>query len=96
MADIGTVSGSTLSHRTFCRVLSEHLSHDDVCVEVRPGVHLVDDLGFDSLAVLEYVLALEELGLTIDIGDFDKALLDVDVAYGQYLVSDGTSPPRDT
>lgn len=70
---------------TFCQRVSERLSQDGFEVEIRPGVHLVDDAGADSLVVLYYVLILQELGLKIDLGAFDTDLLDIDVAYKAWI-----------
>ena len=73
------------SVEAFCRRLSERLSGDGVDVDIRPGDHLVDDAGADSLMVLEYVLLLQESGMDIDLNDFDEALLRSDVAYDVWL-----------
>lgn len=69
----------------FCRGISERLSQDGFGIEIRPGDHLVDDLGADSLVVLNYVLLLKELGLDIDLAEFDTDLLDTDVAYKEWI-----------
>ena len=74
-------ASSIESPETFCRRVAERLSRDGFDVEIRPGIHLVDDAGADSLVVLYYVLILQELGLEIDLAAFDSDLLDTDVAY---------------
>jgi acyl carrier protein len=73
------------SPEAFCRRISERLSNDGFGVEIQPGDHLVDDLGADSLVVLNYVLLLQELGLSIDLAAFDTDLLDTDVAYKEWI-----------
>jgi acyl carrier protein len=73
------------SREAFCMRISERLSHDGFRIEIQPGVHLVDDLGADSLVILNYVLALEELGLSIDLAAFDTDLLDTEVAYKAWI-----------
>ena len=45
----------------------------------------MDDAGADSLIVLSYILLLQELGLKIDLGEFDTTLLNTDVAYQSWL-----------
>ena len=69
----------------FCRRLSEAMSSEGFDVRVQPGDHLVDDAGADSLVVMSYILFLQELGLKIDIGEFDLNLLNTDVAYQMWL-----------
>ena len=69
----------------FCRRISERLSQDGFDMEIRPGAHLVDDAGADSLVVLYYVVILQELGLKIDVAAFDTDLLDTDVAYKAWI-----------
>jgi acyl carrier protein len=69
----------------FCRRISESLSHDGFRIEIQPGDHLVDDLGADSLVILNYVLLLQELGLSIDLAAFDTDLLDTEVAYKAWI-----------
>lgn len=73
------------SPESFCRRISERLSYDGFQLEIQPGHHLVDDAGADSLAVLQYVLVLEELGFHIDLASFDTDLLNTDVAYKQWI-----------
>jgi acyl carrier protein len=73
------------SPEAFCRRVSERLSQDGFDIEIQPGLHLVDDVGADSLVVLYYVLLLQELGLKIDLAAFDTDLLDIDVAYKTWL-----------
>lgn len=69
----------------FCRRLSGQLCSDGFDVEIRPGDHLIDDAGADSLLVMQYVLLLEEMGIDIDLSAFDTGLLDTDVAYQTWL-----------
>ncbi|MCU7921047.1 MAG: hypothetical protein KZQ88_11080 [Candidatus Thiodiazotropha sp. (ex Dulcina madagascariensis)] len=78
-------TSSIESPETFSRRVTERLSQDGFDVEIRPGVHLVDDAGADSLVVLYYVLILQELGLKIDLAAFDTDLLDIDVAYKAWI-----------
>jgi hypothetical protein len=73
------------SPEAFCRRIAGRLVEDGFDVELRPGVHLVDDAGADSLVVMHYVLLLEELGLDIDLAAFDTDLLDTDVAYRAWI-----------
>lgn len=73
------------SPETFCRRISERLSHDGFRIEIYPGDHLVDDLGADSLVILNYVLFLKELGLSIDLTAFDTDLLDTEVAHKAWI-----------
>lgn len=73
------------SPKAFCRRISERLSHDGFGIEIQPGDHLVDDLGADSLVVLNYVLLLQELGLSIDLAAFDSDLLDTEAAYKAWI-----------
>lgn len=73
------------SPESFCRRISETLSHNGFDVEIQPGDHLVDDAGADSLAVLNYVLFLQDLGVNIDLSAFDTSLLDTDVAYKAWI-----------
>jgi acyl carrier protein len=73
------------SPEAFCRRIAERLSQDGFDIEIRPGVHLVDDAGADSLVVLYYVLILQDLGLKIDLAALDTDLLDVDVAYKAWI-----------
>lgn len=73
------------SAEAFCLRVSERLSDEGFKIEVHPGVHLVDDAGADSLSIFYYVLLLQELGLEIDLADFDTDLLDIDVAYNTWV-----------
>lgn len=73
------------SPEAFCSSISKRLSHDGFGIEIQPGDHLVDDLGADSLVVVNYVLLLQELGLSIDLSAFDTDLLDTDVAYKAWM-----------
>lgn len=73
------------SPEAFCRRISDRLSHDGFRIEIQPGDHLVDDLGADSLVILQYVLLLQELGLSIDLAAFDTDLLDTEVAYKAWI-----------
>ncbi len=74
-----------LSQRAFCELLSARLSHADDPVEIEPGDHVVDDLGFDSLKVLEYVVLLDELGCDVNLDTLDPDLLEVDAAFASYV-----------
>ena len=69
----------------FCRRISERFASEGFDVNIQPGDHLVDDAGADSLIVLSYILLLQELGLKIDLGEFDTTLLNTDVAYQSWL-----------
>lgn len=73
------------SAEVFCRRLSQRLSEDGFDFEIKPGCHLVDNAGADSIVVLHYVLILQEFGLNIDLETFDINLLDTDVAYKQCM-----------
>lgn len=73
------------SPEAFCRRISERLSHDGFRIEIQLGDHLVDDLGTDSVVILNYVLLLQELGLSIDLAAFDTDLLDTEVAYKAWI-----------
>ena len=74
----------------FCLTISERLSGEGFDIDIQPGVHLVDDAGADSLLVFYYVLQLQELGLQIDLAAFDTDLLDIDVAYKEWIRNSGT------
>jgi acyl carrier protein len=73
------------SPEAFCRRIAARLFEDGFDVELRPGDHLVDDAGADSLAVMHYVLLLQELGLDLDLAAFDTELLDTGVAYRAWI-----------
>lgn len=73
------------SPEVLCRMISERLSRDGFRIEIQQGDHLVDDLGADSLVILNYVLLLEELGLSIDLAAFDTDLLDIEVAHKAWI-----------
>lgn len=73
------------SPEAFCRRISTRLVEDGFDVELRPGDHLVDDAGADSLVVMHYVLLLQEIGLDFDLATFDTELLDTDIAYRTWI-----------
>lgn len=83
------------SLESFCLRMSQALSSDGFDVRIQPGDHLVDDTGADSLTVLTYVSHLQELGLSIQLSDFDTSLLSIDVAYQTWLQKIATSRPGD-
>lgn len=78
-------SRDSLEH--FCQRISKNLHDEGFSIDIQPGVHLVDDAGADSLMVFYYVLQLQELGLPIDLAAFDTDLLDIDVAYNEWIRS---------
>ncbi len=84
-----------LSQRAFCELLSARLSHADDPVVIEPGDHVVDDLGFDSLKVLEYVVLLDELGCDVNLDTLDPELLEVDAAFVSYAADppEGSGSP---
>ncbi len=68
----------------FCFQLTQKLSSVGFDIDIQPGVHLIDDAGADSLLVLYYVLQLQEMGLNIDLTQFDTDLLNIDLAYQKW------------
>ena len=76
---------SIVSQESFCDMISELLSHEGFTLRLKPGQHLIDDLGADSLVVLEYGMALQGLGFKVDLRSFDPALLNTDVAYRRWI-----------
>ena len=73
------------SSEAFCDMISERLSHEGFTLRLRPGQHLIDDLGADSLVVLEYGMALQDLGFRVDLQTFNPELLNTDIAYKRWI-----------
>ncbi len=80
------------SRVAFCQRISQTISSEGFDVTIRPGDHLVDDAGADSLTVLNYVLLLQELGIKIELDSFDPRLLNTDVAYQAWLQHIASQP----
>jgi acyl carrier protein len=62
----------TVLSQLACTLVADQLP-DDAREDVRPESHLADDLGFDSLDVIELVMACEEeFGIEIEEEDSEK------------------------
>lgn len=69
----------------FCASVSQAISSDGFVVRIRPGDHLVDDAGADSLTVLSYAACLQARGIELTLDEFDTSLLFIDKAYQAWL-----------
>ena len=76
---------SIASPESFCDMISDRLSHEGFKLRLRPGQHLIDDLGADAWVVREYGMALRDLGFRVDLRSFDPDLLNTAIAYRRWI-----------
>lgn len=77
-----------------CTLVADQVGYDRLGRYPHPGSHLYDDLGLDSLDLVEGVLAFEEeFDIVIEEDDAEKWLTVQDII--DYLVRELIEPPTD-